>query len=133
MNYLLDTSTLIELLRQRDDAWDFLRTHNEDNFLTSCICEAEAWEGVFREKEAYFEKRRIALEELLGSLSKIVTFDSKQAYIAGKIRASLAIRGEKTGDVDVLIAASAIANDSVLLTKNIKHFSRIKNLKFLTL
>lgn len=132
-NYLLDTSILIELLRQKDYAWDFLKNHSGDNFYTSCVCEAEAWEGVFREKEVFSEKRKKALAELLDSLDKKIAFDSGQAQIAGKIRSSLAVKGEKIGDMDVLIAASAIARDAILLTQNAKHFSRIKNLKILPL
>lgn len=133
VNYLLDTSILIDLLRQNSKTWEFLSKHAEDKFFTSSICEAEVWEGVYREEKTNFEKRRKALSELFNSLFQIVSFDSEQAQIAGQIRSALSIRGEMIGDLDVLIAASAIGSDAILLTNNIKHFSRIKNLQVQTI
>lgn len=132
VNYLLDTTILIDLLRQRSDVWDFLEKHPEDKFLTSCICEAEVWEGVYREKEADFAKRKRVLQGFLESLFEIIPFDSEQAQIAGQIRSTLPTKGEMTGDLDVLIAAGALASNAILLTKNVKHFTRIKNLRIQT-
>lgn len=129
MNYLLDTTILIDLLRQKEEDWNFLSEHPKDKFLTSCICEAETWEGVYREKEKNFVAKEKALQSLLASLFKILPFDSTQSQIAGRIRAKLSLKGELTGDLDVLIAAAALANGAVLLTKNPKHFSRIKDLE----
>ena len=129
MVYLLDTTVLIDLLRQKTEAWDFISNNSNNKFLTSSICEAEVWEGVFREKGSNFETRKKALEDLLESLFKIIPFDSEQAQIAGRVRAGLSAKGDLTGDIDILIAASAMANDAILLTKNIKHFSRIPGLE----
>ncbi len=133
MNYLLDTSVLIDLLRQKSYVWNFLQSHPKDKFLTSTICEAELWEGVFREKSADVSQKRGDLQDLLGSLFRIIPFDSDQAQIAGQIRATLSLKGEKTGDLDALIGATAIISDAVLITSNPKHFSRIKNLQILEL
>lgn len=121
------------MLRKNKDVLDFLDNHLEDRFLTSSICETEIWEGVYREKPINFEKRKKNVEVLLESLTEIITFDSNQAQIAGQIRSSLSLKGELTGDLDILIAASAVTNDATLLTKNIKHFSRIKNLRVLSI
>jgi tRNA(fMet)-specific endonuclease VapC len=38
-------------------------------------------------------------------------------------------KGERIGLEDVLIAASALANQYIVVTANIRHFSRIKDLK----
>lgn len=133
MNFLIDTSILIEMLRKNEDVLEFLDNHLKDRFLTSSICETEIWEGVYREKPINFDKRKKNVEALLDSLTDIIIFDSNQAQIAGKIRSSLALKGENIGDLDILIAASAIASEAILLTKNTKHFSRIKNLEILTL
>lgn len=32
-------------------------------------------------------------------------------------------------DFDLLIGATAVANDMVLITRNVKHFQRIQNIK----
>jgi len=130
VSYLLDTSILIDLLRKKPQAVKFLEKHPEDKFITSSICEAEVWEDVYREEKIDFERRRKAVADLLESLYQIIPFDRKQAQIAGQIRSRLSIKGEDIGDLDVLIAATAIGSEAILLTHNIKHFSRIKNLQF---
>jgi predicted nucleic acid-binding protein len=46
----------------------------------------------------------------------------------GHIRGSLRQRGLIVGDADLLIAATAIHHDRILVTRNVRHFSRIPNL-----
>lgn len=133
MIYLLDTSILIELLRNNSEAKDFLATHQEDTFITSAVCEAEVYEGVYREKSENISIKAKIFEELLTKFFEVVFFDSVQAEITGKIRADLSKSGHLIGDLDILIASSAIANQAILLTKNPKHFSRIKDLRLMIL
>jgi tRNA(fMet)-specific endonuclease VapC len=45
--------------------------------------------------------------------------------LGGEINADLAATGSKIGIVDCLIAATAIANNLILVNANTKHFSRI--------
>ena len=48
-------------------------------------------------------------------------------------KADLAKRGELIEDMDILIAATSIATNAVLVTGNSKHFERIKTLQILSL
>lgn len=48
---------------------------------------------------------------------------------AGEIYADLRKKGELISDADILTAAIVLANDSVLVTNNVDHFKRIKDLK----
>lgn len=132
VTYLLDTSVIVESLRNNPAVEEFVGEHAEDVFLTSAICEAEIWEGIFREK-VNFERKKAEFERFLMSLERVLVFDSEQAEIAGKIRAGLALKGELIGDIDVLIAAGALKNNAVIWTKNPKHFLRIKGLEVETL
>ena len=129
MTYLLDTSILIELLRTRPDAMTWLTKSLKDTILVSTVCEAEVYEGIYREKPENIEKKKKIFKELLSKLSGSTPFDSDQADIAGQIRAQLAIKGSPIGDLDVLIAAAAIANSATLVTLNPNHFSKIQGLK----
>lgn len=128
MSYLLDTTILIDLLRQKQSAWEFIDGHEKDQIFTSSICEAEVWEGVHREKENFI-KRKEALEKLLSSFYEILNCDSESALIAGKIRANLGVKGEMIGDMDILIAATALNHNCILVTKNPKHFQRVPDLQ----
>ena len=49
---------------------------------------------------------------------------------AAEVYLQLKQKGELIGDADVLIAAYCMVNDYVLVTENIKHFSRIEGLKY---
>ena len=67
------------------------------------------------------------LNELLTRLTTL-PLDQKAALLAGKLQAELIKTGENIGHVDITIGAIALANGEKLLTKNIKHFSRIPGL-----
>ncbi len=56
-------------------------------------------------------------------------FDDRCAEEAGQIRADLATQGKPIGPNDLLIAATARAHDSVLITHNTSEFSRITGLR----
>ena len=60
---------------------------------------------------------------------KIISFTENEALIYGKIREDLAKNGNLIGPNDLLIAATALANNFVLVTHNTDEFSRVKELK----
>lgn len=129
MKYLLDTSVLIELLRQKIWIKMFMENHKKDDFLTSAICEAEIYEGIYREKEENISKKKSTFNQIVTSLFEtIIPFDSHQAELAGRMRAELTGKGMLIGDLDILIAAASIHSHATLLTSNPKHFRRIPHL-----
>ena len=132
MEYLLDTSVLIELIRQKEIAWSFIGSHKKDVFFTSNICVAEIFEGIYREKNENISRKKEFFEILLKSF-EVLDFDKEQAEIAGRVRAKLSSTGKLIGDLDILIAASAISLGAILLTYNPKHFKRIDNLQVVAL
>lgn len=56
-------------------------------------------------------------------------FDRSAATIYGNLRASLEKKGTPIGSLDTLIAAHALSLQVILVTNNLKEFSRIPNLK----
>ncbi len=46
----------------------------------------------------------------------------------GRIKADLERRGQPIGDFDASIVAHALAVDAVVVTRNVRHFSRIRGL-----
>ena len=69
------------------------------------------------------------LENILLPSVNVVGFDSKSAYICGKLRAELERTGMPLDLADLEIAAICIAGDFVLVTGNTKHFDRIQDLQ----
>lgn len=128
MQYLLDTSVIIDFLREKEEVGGFILAHKEDTFLTSAICEAEIYAGVYQEKKENFILRRKQVKKLFSCFYEVLPFDSSQAETAGRIKSELAGKGSLIDDLDILIAAAAICSQSTLVTKNPSHFQRIKGL-----
>ena len=68
------------------------------------------------------------LQNILLPSVNILGFDSKAAYVCGRIRAELEKAGTPLALADLEIAAIALANKFVLVTGNTRHFERIPDL-----
>ncbi len=55
-------------------------------------------------------------------------FDDPAAESYGRIRADLSAKGTLIGPNDLIIAAIAVANHLILITRNTREFSRIQDL-----
>ena len=74
------------------------------------------------------EKRIEQLRSLLEVIT-VLPFGKAEAQSAANIRAALEKDGTPIGPYDVLIAATAVANQSILVTRNISEFSRVPQLQ----
>ncbi|MBO4368616.1 MAG: type II toxin-antitoxin system VapC family toxin [Desulfovibrio sp.] len=95
----------------------------------SSVTVAELEYGV--KKSAEPERNTSVLEAFLLPL-EIVPFDIMAAQAYGIIRADLERRGQIIGSLDMLIAAVAISRKCLLVTHNLKEFSRVEGLAFET-
>ncbi|MDH4201253.1 MAG: PIN domain-containing protein [Spirochaetia bacterium] len=68
------------------------------------------------------------IREFFNSFSSM-SFDDNIADICGEIRADLEKLGTPIGPYDLLIAATAISKDLILVTNNTKEFIRVKNIQ----
>ena len=75
-------------------------------------------------------KTKENLERLnrLLEIIRVVPFDIECAKAFGTIKSRLRSISRPTGEMDALIAATAIANNAILVTMNKKHFENIENL-----
>ena len=119
MRYMLDTNIMIYFFKGTGNVSNrFLATRpNEIGIPTIVIFELEV--GIAKSK--FPRKRRAQLEELI-SLVNIIPFSYAEAQSAAKIRAKLETQGLPIGPYDVLIAATAMAQNSILVTHNTKEF-----------
>jgi len=70
------------------------------------------------------------LENILLPAVNIIGFDTKAAYVCGRIRAELEKRGKPLDLADLEIASIAIANNLTLITNNVRHFKRVPLLQY---
>ena len=102
----------------------YLTRHPSEIYISSVVL-SELVYGVQKSvhRERNFSKLKIFLSEI-----KTVPFGDNAACIAGQIRAELDRIGTPIGGNDILIASAVLADDGILVTNNIREFSRIKGL-----
>jgi len=91
----------------------------------SVITEAELRFGVARLPRA--AKLGLIVEEFLKRL-EAVAWDSSAAQYYARLRAALEANGEPMGNMDLMIAAQALAVDAILVTRD-RVFRKVKGLK----
>ena len=125
MKYLLDSNICIHFLRGKYNIIEKLNEVGIDNCAISEITLAELVFGA--EKSDNPKKNHKLIEKFIGQLSILPIFDAIQTY--GKEKARLQSEGKMISDFDLLIGCTAIENDLIMVTENIKEFDRIKGIR----
>lgn len=126
IRYLLDTNTSSYVIKGNfPRVRERLLTVPMAEVGISVVTEAELRFGVARKPEAVGLKA--AVEEFLLRL-EILPWDSEAAQHYAQIRAALERGGEPMGNLDMMIAAQALAAEVVLVTHDLV-FRRLKQLK----
>lgn len=126
MKYLLDTNICIYIIKQRPATVQtrFSSLHVGDVGI-STITLSELQYGA--EKSSFPDRNKQTLAQFL-LLLELLDYSQDAAREYGKIRAYLEKRGQLIGSLDLLIAAHAKAANLILVTNNIKEFSRVPEL-----
>lgn len=129
--YLLDTNICIYLLKNKYGVAQHLIDADIMNCHISEITYAELLYGA--ESCANPEKEKIAIKILTSRISIVPIFKAIPLYAKEKVRLKKEGRvigdENKSGDFDILIGTTAVANGMVMVTENVKHFSRLKNIE----
>lgn len=91
------------------------------------VCISAVTRGELRFGTARLPNARRLAERFLSGLHAL-PWDEATADHYGKLRAALERKGAPIGNLDTMIAAHALAVDAVLVTSNVKHFSRVAGL-----
>ena len=125
MRYLLDTNTLIHVMRGTTSMIDAMAKKNRGDIAVSSITCYELYTGVEKCLDPPRERRKV--DTLLGAVQQLF-FDWSAAMHAAAIRAALESRGEMIGPYDVLIAGHALSLNLTLVTANTNEFQRVPGL-----
>jgi tRNA(fMet)-specific endonuclease VapC len=124
--YLLDTNTVSYIIKgnfpQVRERLSRVPIHEVG---ISVITEAELLFGVARLKQA--RKLGIVVEEFLRRM-EVLVWDSAAARTYARLRAILEENGEPMGNLDLMIAAQALAVEAILVS-NDRVFRRVKGLR----
>lgn len=125
--YLLDTNACIGLLNRSSASLIARFKEASPSQLRVCsVVKTELWFGVFNSARPAENQRR--LQQFFRPL-KSLPFDDACAQQAGLVRAELQRLGTVIGTLDILIAATALAFNVTLVTRNAGEFSRIRGLQ----
>ena len=127
---LLDTSFLIDLLRQRKNAIDkAVELVNRDKLATTYINIYELLIGVYSRKDANYGEKLKTVENLTEKID-ILALEKNSAIKSAKIGGELMIKGQIIGDTDNMIAGIALSNGiNIIITRDKGHVERIKGIK----
>ena len=128
-HYLLDTNTVSHIVRGRSPAartrLATLGPHEVASI--SSITEAEIRHGLTKRPHADALAR--AVESFLAKAG-VLAWDRDEGVAYGTLRARMESAGQALGNLDMLIAAQAIARDATLVTSD-KAFSQVKELQLI--
>jgi tRNA(fMet)-specific endonuclease VapC len=126
MKYLVDTDWLIDVFTGVPRAVDLLRQLRPRGVGVSIVSHAEIFEGAFGLPDADV---RVELYCEFLDRFETVPLTGPIAEIFGRTRSELRREGRLIPDLDILIAATAVHRDLVLLTRNLRHLNRIPELQ----
>jgi tRNA(fMet)-specific endonuclease VapC len=129
VEFLLDTDTCVDLLRNVPAVIDKLRTLAPDDCGISVISSFELFAGAARARDPRREAHKV---EALLDVVEEVSFTPDAARRAGLLRFELETAGTPIGPYDLLIASHALVLELTLVTGNAEEFGHVPGLSLET-
>jgi toxin FitB len=130
--YLLDTNIVSEAAKTQPSApiADWLQCQADTDLFISTLTIAEIWRGVL---EIAAGRRRRDLEKwFVGAegpsalfSGRVLAFDKRAAMEWARIMAGGTATGRPRSAIDMIIAATAAANNCIVVTANERHFDGV--------
>ncbi|WP_414530786.1 type II toxin-antitoxin system VapC family toxin [Nodularia chucula] len=127
MGYLLDTCVISDFVKGEKNTLQRIKLISPAEIFASSLTVMEVKYGLAINPQRAIKIQSI-IETLLNSIT-ILPFDSKEAEQAAQIRSFLKQAGSPIGAYDVLIAATAVINNHIVVTSNVREFQRVPNLQ----
>lgn len=130
MRYVLDTTAFSAAMRRDADLLGLLRKYPPGDIVTVPPVVAEIQYGIERLDSS--SKKYFLLKSEKGRLLSVINvlpWSPESSDHFGKIKADLERRKKLIDDFDVAIAAIAMAHKCGVITGNLNHFRRVKNIK----
>lgn len=128
--YLPNTNACIRLMNGFSDVLlEMWRRQPAKNIFIAAIVEAELAFGVDNSHPSERKANALVLNQFLVPYGA-VHFDARRARAYGSLRAKLKRSGTPIGPMDMMIAATALAHNLIVVTQNTDEFSKVEGLQF---
>ena len=124
--YILDTNTLIYFFKGLGRVSEILLGIPPKEIFIPAIVIYELEVGIGKSN---FPAKRIKQLKELTSTIKVLPFTADAAKYSAQIRVQLEKKGTSIGPFDTLIAGTALAYKSILVTHNTREFARVPKLE----
>jgi tRNA(fMet)-specific endonuclease VapC len=125
--YLLDSNVCIVYLKNRNSRVNrYFNAIESDKIAVCSVVKSELFYGSMKSNNP---QKSLNIQLLFLRQFVSLTFDDSCAEIYGKVRANLEKNGTPISSNDIQIASIALANNLILVTHNVREFSRIEGLK----
>jgi len=125
MSYMLDTNICVFAIKKNENVLFNILSNKDKGICISTITLSELEYGVFNSLQQ--TKNQNALTDFL-TIVDVIPYGEMAAQEYGILRAELKKRGSPIGNMDMLIAAHAIAAGKTLVTNNTREFERVHGL-----
>lgn len=129
MGIIFDSTEIISLERNRTTIDELIAGREDEPFGISVVTVAELLHGVERADTESRRLKRQAFVEKVIELFPVFPFDTSIARIYARIWASLVHKGYTIGAHDLMIAATAISLDYIVVTANRRDFGKIEGVR----
>ncbi len=127
MRYLLDTCVISDFIKGEPGTQNRLKQTPPANIGVSVITVMELRYGLLINPQRA-QKVEPAIASFLASVT-ILPFNTAEAEQAAQVRAVLKTQGQPIGAYDVLIAATALQYNLLMVTANQREFDRVPELQ----
>lgn len=126
MSYLVDSDWIISGIAGRPAAIDLFASLRHDRFAISVVTVAEVLDGAYGGTDS--AAMLTACREFLDGFP-VLDVTEPVADMFARLRSMLRRRGRLIPDLDLLIAATALAHDLTLVSRNERHYRRVPGLR----
>ena len=123
---ILDTDTISAVSREPVPERVQRELDTSPRIHTTAMNVAELLFGIRRRQS---ERLVRMWERVVAPVLDVLPFTEEAAYRYVELRLCLEAEGTPLGDMDLMIASVALANDAVLVTGNTRHFARVPGLR----
>lgn len=127
MRYLLDTCVISDFIKNEPGTQTRLKQTPPTAIGISIITVMELYYGLVLNLQRA-QKVESTIAQFLAAIT-IIPFTQPEAQQAAQIRARLKIQGQPIGPYDILIAATALEHQLIMVTANQREFDRVFGLQ----